>query len=156
MTEDSLRQSILDEDHLKLLSIGYMVSAAMSAFTSLIGLFYMFFGVMVGSMIAHAPHTTTGKGQEPPPEFFGSIFGWLFGGIGLVFFVLAIALAAVQLRTAFCLQERKSRIFCMVVAGISCLGVPYGTLLGVFTFIVLGRPSVMQTFDRSLASPPAA
>jgi hypothetical protein len=32
MPNDSLRQSIVDEEHLKLLSIGYMVSAAMTAF----------------------------------------------------------------------------------------------------------------------------
>ncbi len=152
MMEDSLRQSILDDEHLKLLSIGYMISSAMSAFFSLLGLFYLFIGVTVGWVIAHAPHPNVGSGQEPPPQ----LFVWFFGGIGLVVFVFSIALAAVKLRTAFCLRERRSRIFCMVVAGICCLGVPYGTLLGVFTFIVLGRPPVMQTFDRGLAPPPAA
>jgi len=35
----------------------------------------------------------------------------------------------------------------MIVAGLGCLAVPYGTLLGVFTFVVLGRPSVVRLFD---------
>ena len=38
----------------------------------------------------------------------------------------------------------------MVIAGISCLFVPYGTILGVFTFIVLQRSSVEKLFEQSL------
>ena len=35
----------------------------------------------------------------------------------------------------------------MIIAGINCLGIPLGTTLGVFTFIVLLRPSVQHVFD---------
>ncbi|MGH8225148.1 MAG: hypothetical protein ACRER1_03210 [Gammaproteobacteria bacterium] len=34
-----------------------------------------------------------------------------------------------------------------MTSGVSCLAIPYGTLLGVFRFIVLGRPSVKTLFD---------
>lgn len=35
----------------------------------------------------------------------------------------------------------------MVVAGVSCLSIPLGTALGVFTFIVLSRPSIVRLFE---------
>ena len=43
-----------------------------------------------------------------------------------------------------------------MVAGLNCLHMPLGTLLGVFTFIVLARPSVQALFEqRSGAAPDA-
>lgn len=36
----------------------------------------------------------------------------------------------------------------MVVAGISLIGFPFSTLLGIFTLIVLLRDSVRELFDR--------
>ncbi len=72
-------------------------------------------------------------------------------GVFLVLIVLAIA----KLRAAFCIKHRRSRTFCMVVAGISCLEVPYGTVLGVLSFIVLGRDSVSHLFASSASQPPA-
>jgi hypothetical protein len=41
----------------------------------------------------------------------------------------------------------------MVIAIITCLSVPLGTALGVFTLIVLARPSVKQLFERRTAGP---
>ena len=35
---------------------------------------------------------------------------------------------------------------CLIVAGVNCLALPYGTLAGVLTFIVLGRNSVRALF----------
>jgi hypothetical protein len=34
----------------------------------------------------------------------------------------------------------------MVIAGIGCLEFPYGTVLGIFSFLVLGRDSVVELF----------
>jgi hypothetical protein len=144
MPDELLRQTIIDEEHLKLLSIGYMISAATSAFFSLIGLMYMFMGIFMGAVISHQAEVAS-KGQ-PPPAFIG----WLFGAIGLGMFLFLIGMAAAKFRTALCLKRRESRTFCMVVAGISCLEVPYGTVLGVLTFMALGRNSVEQLFKPRL------
>ena len=141
MSENLLRQSIVDEEHLKLLSLGYMVSAAMTAFSSLMGLWFMVMGGIMGATISAAGKLPAKNGQ-PPPAFLG----WLFGGIGLGIFVVFLALAGLKLKVAFCIKQRKSRTLCMIVAAITCLGFPYGTALGVFTFIVLGRDSVMRQF----------
>jgi hypothetical protein len=144
MSDELVRQAIVDEEHLKLLSIGYMISAATSAFFSLIGLMYMFMGIFMGAVISHQADVA-GKGQAPP-----AFVGWLFGAIGLGIFLFLIGMAAAKFRTAMCLKRRESRTFCMVVAGVSCLEVPYGTVLGVLTLIALGRNSVAQLFNPRL------
>lgn len=147
LTDEADRQTIIDDEHLKLLALGYMVSAAVSAFFSMIGLMYMGMGAFFGEMISHMP--AAANANQPPPAFFG----WLFGGIGLFIFLLMMGIAALKLRAAFLLKQRKGRTFCMVIAGLCCLGVPYGTLLGVFTFVVLGRRSVDHVFrEPQLAS----
>lgn len=141
MTTEPSRQSIVDEEHLKLLSIGYIVSGGFTALFSLFGLFYALMGVAMGMAIAHAPEATS-KAGEPPP----ALFGWIFAGVGLVMFLGFIAMAVARFWVARCIRRRKARTFCLVIAGLGCLEIPYGTLLGVATFIALGRDSVEQLF----------
>jgi hypothetical protein len=140
MLEATDRQTILDEEHLRLLSVFYFVDAGMSAFFSLIGLFYVGMGVVFFRAI---PRGEAGQGA-PPPEL-----AWLFGVIGLVFLAVFMTFALLKLATGLQMRKRRSRVFCMVVAGLTCLGFPYGTVLGIFTFVVLVRPSVVKLFDQS-------
>jgi len=151
MSEELMRQSIIDEEHLKLLSLGYMISAATAALFSLFGLMYMLMGIAMGAAMSHSHEFAAHTGQAPP-----AFIGWMVAGIGLVIFLMMIVLAAVKFRAGSCIKKRKSRTFCMVVAGISCLEFPYGTVLGVFTFIVLGRESVARLFNSSIAPDAAA
>jgi hypothetical protein len=45
------------------------------------------------------------------------------------------------------LRDRRRYLFCLVMAGLMCvLCNPLGTILGVFTIIVLVRPSVKELF----------
>ena len=84
----------------------------------------------------------------PPPEFVG----WIFGVVGLALFAVLIGIALLKLLVARSLKQRRRRTLCMVVAVLCCLGVPYGTLLGAATIIVLTRASVMRRFS----GPPAS
>jgi hypothetical protein len=136
------RQAILDQEHLKLLSIGYFISAGMSALFSLFGLMYVLMGIAMRSAFANLPEATRRPGQAPPPEFF-----WIFTLIGTFIFLAMITLAALKARVAWCIRKRRSRVFCLIVAGLTCLGIPYGTALGVFTFLALGRDSVQRLFE---------
>ncbi len=144
MSDEMVRQAIIDEEHLKLLSLGYIISAGTCAFFSLIGLMYMVMGILMNAIVSHQTEEAS-KGQAPP-----TFVGWLFGAIGLGIFLFLVGMAAAKFRTAMCLKHRESRTFCMVVAGISCLEFPYGTVLGVLTFIALGRNSVAQLFKPPL------
>ena len=42
--------------------------------------------------------------------------------------------------------KRRKRMFSYVMAAILCAFMPFGTVLGVFTLIVLGRESVRQLY----------
>ncbi|HTS07381.1 MAG TPA: hypothetical protein VMP68_17510 [Candidatus Eisenbacteria bacterium] len=137
------RQSIIDEEHLKMLSLGYLVSAGVSAFYSLFGLIYVFMGIMMNTNRFPSPPAPANPAQAPPPAFVG----WILAFVGVAFFVLAMAVSAARFRAAWCIKHRKWRVFCMVIAGIGCLEFPYGTVLGIFSFLVLGRDSVVQLFS---------
>src|SRR6266446_8300932 len=135
---DLERQHAIDEEHLKLLRIGYFVSAGINAMYSLMGLLY----ATIGLWFRFVPRAATSqKPDEMPPEF-----GWFIVVFGLCMLVLLLGLAALKCRAARCLAERRGRAFCMVLAAVCCVGFPYGTLLSVFTFLVLGRPSVAALF----------
>jgi hypothetical protein len=140
---DPVQQAFADEEHLRLLSIGYFISAAITAFFSLFGLFYAAMGAFVGRAASKAATSAANfDSAKVVPEYVG----WIFGAIGIAIFCAAITLAALKLRAGFCLRNRKSRTFCLVVAAFTCLGIPYGTMLGVFTFIILERPTVSRMF----------
>jgi heme/copper-type cytochrome/quinol oxidase subunit 3 len=55
-------------------------------------------------------------------------------------FILLFALIAVLL------ARRRARRTAFVIAGISCLGIPLGTILGALTLYVLTRPDVISAF----------
>lgn len=146
MSDQDNRQAILDEEHLKLLAIGYWVAGGMAAFFSLFGLFYIGMGAMFAVSFAKLPPASLQPDQQPP-----AFVGWIFVGVGLAIFLAAGTFAAMRFWTAVSLKRRTSRTFCLVVAALSCLEFPYGTTLGVFTFMVLGRASVIQLFGATLA-----
>ena len=62
-------------------------------------------------------------------------------------FLFGWAFAACVAYAGRCLNERRHYTFCMVMAGIACMFMPFGTILGVFTIIVLVRPSVKALFN---------
>ncbi|HEV8631533.1 MAG TPA: hypothetical protein VGV61_14545 [Thermoanaerobaculia bacterium] len=134
------RQAIVDAEHLKLLAIAYVVAGGTNAFFSLFGLFYAFMGLAIGGTIASIPLQ---RGQPQPPAFMG----WFFGAFGLAIFAAMVGLAALKFLAAHRIRQRRSRTLCLVIASVTCFGVPYGTALGVWTLLVLARPTVAQLFS---------
>jgi len=141
MIEEETRRTIVDEEHLRVLSICYYVSAGMIALMSLFGLLYVVIGAIV--FASQGPGAVYVPPGQPPPRFMGA----LFMGMGMAMFLFGILGAILKVVAGIRIRQKRSRIFCMVIAGIGCLEFPYGTLLGVFSFIVLGRPSVRRLFD---------
>jgi signal transduction histidine kinase len=140
MPEEIDRQSIVDGEHLRLLSLGYMIFAGFAGFFACFGLLYVFIGIIMSLAFAHVPAT----GHADGPLAF---VGWLFAGIGFVMFLFAVGVAVARFWVARCVQRRKSRTYCMVIAAIGCLEFPYGTALGVLSRMVLGRESVVKLFN---------
>jgi len=127
-----------DDQHLKLLAIFHYVVGGLTALFSLFGLFHLIFGLVMILI----PETLEPKGQ-PPPAFIG----WMFAIIGGVFITVGWILAAFIVTTGQFLAKHKHYLFCLVMAGIECMLMPFGTVLGVFTIIVLMRESVKQQFS---------
>ncbi len=112
-------------------------------------MFYILIGLTLGTFVSRIPT----QPQAPPPAFFALFFGVF----GLGMFLCLMGLAILKFMAAGCLRRRRSRAFCMIVGGLSCVGIPFGTVLGVFTLVVLSRPSVTRLFDvRGSASTDAA
>ncbi len=133
-----------DAEHLRLLSIFYYVMAAL---TGLFGLFFLIY-VLMGGVLAVAG-AASGGDESAPMTFLGFILA-IFG-LGLV--ALQVGSAGLLYFTGRSLVARKRYVFCMVIAGLNCLSFPLGTALGVFTFIVLLRPSVKELFEPGGADP---
>jgi hypothetical protein len=104
---------------------------------------YLMMGVVMSVVFSHVP--VSAKTGQPPPAFIG----WIFGGIGLVFFLIGTGVAIARFWAARCVKQRKSRTYCIVIAALGCLEFPYGTALGVLSIIVLGRDSVARLFTAS-------
>jgi hypothetical protein len=124
-----------DEEHLRMLSILYYIWGGLTACFSCLGVVYV---VMGGVFMVAASQQHNG-----PPAWFGAIFS-IFG---VLMVLLVGAVAGLTIWTGRNLQQRKRYTLCLIVAGLSCLSVPLGTALGVFTFVVLSRPSVKELFN---------
>jgi hypothetical protein len=135
-------QRMKDQEHLRLLVVGYYVYAGVNALFSLMPLLHVGMGVLMLTTPGFMAPPRSGAGG-PPPQWFG----WFFIAFGACFILVGETLALLNLVAARCIAARRRRIFCYVVAGFDCINVPFGTLLGVFTFLVLGRQSVQAEFD---------
>lgn len=131
-----------DQQQLSLLSILYYVLAGLTALLSCLGVFYL----VIGLVVAASSERIADDPNGPPPEFV-ELMGGLFAVIGGVLVVFQLVIAALVLSTGVCLARRRHRIYCLIVAGIICLSFPFGTALGIFTFVVLTRPGVIAMFE---------
>jgi len=132
-----------DEEHLRLLSIFHYVCAGFAALFACLPIFHL----LLGMLLLFKPQGFGPTGNQPP-AFFG-LFMIIFATMMILFgwaFAIGIAYAG------RCLRQRKRYTFCLVMAAIACMFMPFGTILGVFTIIVLVRPSVKPLFDA--ATPP--
>ena len=134
-------QRKIDADHLNLLAIFHFVGAGLA----LLGIAFL----VAHYAFMHAMFTNPDiwKNQKQPmpmpPEQIFDMMKWIYL-VGAVWFVTSGVLNVIS---GLCLRARKGRTFSLVVAGINCLHIPLGTVLGVFTIIVLIRDSVRELYS---------
>ena len=125
-----------DQQHLDLLGIFHYVVAGISALFSLIPVIHLAMGLAM--VTGHFPHNP----NEPDP----TMFGWIFVAVGGAFILCGLTFSALLAYAGHCLRQRRRHTFCLVIAAISCAFMPFGTVLGVFTLIVLTKPSTKLLF----------
>jgi hypothetical protein len=125
-----------DEKHLAQLSLGFKIYAGINAFFSCIPFIHLFIGIMM----------VTGRldnGANPPP----AAFGWFFIVLASVFIIGGWALSICNFYAGRFLKEHRNYTFCFVMSCINCAMMPFGTVLGIFSILVLMRDSVKNIFD---------
>jgi hypothetical protein len=151
-------QAVRDNEHLRYLSIGHYVYGGLMMLCSSLFIGHVVLGIMTirnPSMFA-PPVPTTGPGAAAavvPPPVPPPIFGWMFVGMGGGAVLLGWTLAICTIVSGRCIARRRARMFSLIMAGINCVNTPFGTALGVLTFIVLLRDSVRLAYEG--AAPPA-
>jgi len=120
-----------DKRYLKLLSVFHYVVGGLVAFFACIPFIHLSLGIamLVGAI-------------DGAPAFAGVLLAM----IGMIGILMGWTLAVCIIIAGRCLAKRKHYMFCLVMAAITCTFMPFGTVLGVLTIIVLMRPSVKELF----------
>ena len=96
----------------------------------------------VGALFVYLARQPIKPGQSPPPE----LVGWFLISFGIFFAVVGFTFAILVFLGGRALAYRRHYQFALVAACIECMFIPFGTILGVFTLIVLSRESVKRLF----------
>jgi len=136
-----------DIDHLRLLSIFHYVVAGLAALFGLIFCIHIVMGMAVLS--GALPMNSNG---QPTPLHEQQFVGWMFIIMGGCVVFFGLALAGFIAYAGRCLKQRRRHLLCLVVAAIACMFTPFGTVLGVFTLVVLLRPQVKAAFEANAPS----
>ncbi len=128
-----------DIEHLRLLSIFHYVVGSLACCFALIPLLY----TLAGSIFVVASRSgATNAGRDAPP----AALGWIFIVLGIVLCLLGAGVGLTIIVAGRSIARRRHYWFSFVVGCVECLFMPFGTVLGAFTLIVLSRESVKALF----------
>jgi len=125
-----------DEQYLRILSIFHYVVAGIATLFSLCPSIHLVLGIIMA-----------GGGLRDPNDPLPTILvGWFFIVFASIWILLGLAFAVAVLAAGRNLQAKRRYMFCLVMACIQCMFMPFGTILGAFTIVILLRPSVKTRF----------
>lgn len=130
-----------DVEQLNLIKILFYVLAGLHAIGGCVPIVHLTMGVLMLSQDS----LFAGSRNGAPP----AAFGWFFIVIAVFLMALIWTSAGLAFLAGKRLGERRSYTFIIVIAALLCLSMPLGTLLGVFTIVVLQRPQVKASFQRN-------
>jgi hypothetical protein len=127
-----------DLEHLKLLGIFHYIWGALACLAGLIGVVYLIIGV---ALMMSPPDSS----DDSSSSVAG---GAVLIGLGIVIFLICeiYGIAAIMAGGKY-RKHQRGYWFCFVLAIITLLSFPIGTILGIFSLIVLNRPSVKTLFQ---------
>jgi len=159
---DDAEASVIARERLRILAIGFYVRGGMMVAFGCFFLVYVAFFLGFSFMPESAwtqPRATSPSptaiawptpsphppNQGPPPVIIFRVMAGLFSVVTLLVWIMGCLTAY----AGRCIQKRRRKLLIYVMAGLNCMFIPYGTLLGVFTFIVLGSPAATWEFDQA-------
>ena len=125
-----------DLEHLKLLSIFHYVVAALAALFACRPWLHLCLGIAM----------VTGWEPLADADPMAGFMGWFLIAFSSAFILSGWAFAVCLFLSGRYLSQQRRYLFCLVMAGLACMFMPFGTVLGVFTIIVLLRDSVKELF----------
>ncbi len=144
-------QASQEADQLRILAILKTIYGALIFVGSIfVVAYFAFMGVMFSSF---ATTTRSGPGAATRPDAIPPAFGSIFLVVGIIVMIILWALGGIAVYSGKCIRERRNWTLVMVSACLNCLHMPLGTALGVYTIIVINKPSVRAQFDRQLQVP---
>jgi hypothetical protein len=137
MTPEQAAATAPAADQLRLLVIFHYIFAGLSLLgMGFLAAHYWFMSSMMD------PTQWAGH-SNPPPEGFLDMFVWFYAFMGAL---MALGLV-LNLLVAASLRQRRRWTLCAVVSGLNCLQMPLGTILGVFTLVLINRSDVRASFS---------
>lgn len=143
-----------DREHLSALSIGHFLLAGVAL---LGGIPTLVFGVAgakladeLGTDIAAGMGQVTGQPGSSPlgtsPEVLLDDLNTMIVTVIVLGLILAVVTTIHLVVVGVKIRQRRWWTFCYLTGWGECLMFPFGTILGIFTIIVLSRPSVKRLF----------
>ncbi|UCH30208.1 MAG: hypothetical protein JSV06_04060 [Myxococcales bacterium] len=143
-----------DREHLSALSIGHFILAGVALFSGIPALVWGVAGAKlvdeVGGDLSRAMGDISGQAGADP---FGGGADAMLRDVETLLVTAIVAGLSIAVISAIHLtvvgvkiRQRRWWTFCYLTGWGECLMFPFGTILGIFTIIVLGRPSVKRLF----------
>lgn len=130
-------ESSRNDSHIKTLAICHYVWGGLAILGSSCFIIYIVIGAMaVGGAMSPAQS----------PGDLDATTGWIFIIMGSIAILLGWVSGGLNIYSGISMSQRRRRTLSLVMAGLNCLSVPLGTTLGVFTFVVLLRDSVVAEY----------
>ena len=128
-----------NNSNLQALEICHYIWGGLICLMGLFPLIYVAFGI---AFVSDVFGTSTQGG--PPAEF-----GYFFIAIGLFVTAIAQTVGILNIFSGRNIRQRRGKILTMVLAGLNCFSVPFGTILGVFTLVILSQEDVAREYSEA-------
>jgi hypothetical protein len=128
-----------NDDVLRVLAVFHFVLAGMATMVSLFPLVHLIVGIGLVS----------GVFTNPGDPFPFALVGWIFVIFASCWILCGLLFAALMAVAGRMLLNRRRYFFCLAMAGLACMFMPFGTILGAFTIVTLMKADVREQFQPS-------
>lgn len=138
---------VREQEHVKILMIFQYIWAGMMVLGALAMFAYaVFFKMIINNpQFIQQMNKNTGPNGPPPQQLFEMMVIFYY----IASFICLVA-ALLNLMSAYWMQKRRNRMFSVVIGALNCIAIPIGTILGIFTIVVLVKENVRRIYERTM------